>query len=339
MSIDFKIFQALEKNIIDAGLCKGCGTCVLACEFEFIKMENNIPVYIGKSVCANCGMCLYICPSISKSSVNISKSLNKPLFYQARSNDIDFTEFGQVAGVTNTLAYTALMKGIKAIRSLKEGENITDIQSFNAYNKDQLLEGSGGKFFLAPISVEVDDPNKQEIESNLFIGLPCTLSSINTLQKYKFKNLNEIIKIKIGLFCRGILDPDKFKDFIIKRNLDLNSIIKINYFKKKNDQRILKLKLEKENVSINLEEKEWSQLVWEGCQYCHDFLAESSDLSIGWEGVPPGWQSIVVFTEIGNELLKFAINKKLLEIEPLPQESVKELNRIHELKDKNAKFV
>ncbi|MHA2103714.1 MAG: Coenzyme F420 hydrogenase/dehydrogenase, beta subunit C-terminal domain [Candidatus Hodarchaeales archaeon] len=339
MTIDSNVFQALEKNIIDAGLCKACGVCVLACEFNYLSLgEGNIPIYVGEQSCANCGMCLYICPSISKSTKN-SGDLANPLFYKAKSKDEEFSSSGQVAGVTNTIAYAALIKGIKAVRSLKQGEDITDIKSFNAYSKNQLLEASGAKHFLAPISVDIDDPNKQEIESHLFIGLPCVLSALNTLQKYKYHKLNDIIKIKLGLFCRGILDPEKFKKYIQEKSIKLNDIQRISYLKDKENRIQLVLKVKGFSEKIFVEEKTWKTLIWNGCEYCHDFLADSSDLSVGWEEAGKGWQSIAIFNKNGKELLDFAINKDLLEVELLDKKSAENLIGIHKLKDEKAKFI
>jgi coenzyme F420-reducing hydrogenase beta subunit len=337
VTIDSNVFQALEKNIIDAGLCKACGVCVLACEFGYLSLgEGNIPIYVGEQSCANCGMCLYICPSISKPTKN-SGDLDNPLFYKAKSKDKEFSSSGQIAGVTNTIAYAALIKGIKAVRSLKQGEDITDIKSFNAYNKNQLLEASGAKHFLAPISVDIDDPNKQEIESHLFIGLPCVLSALNTLQKYKYHKLDDIIKIKLGLFCRGILDPEKFKKYIQEKWIKLKDIERISYSKDKKNNILLAINVK--GIEIFVKEKTWKTLIWNGCEYCHDFFAESSDLSVGWEEAGKGWQSIAVFNKKGRELLDFAINKDLLEAEPLDQKSAENLIGIQKLKDEKAKFI
>ena len=42
--------------------CIGCGICVRQCEFDAVKVENNL-AYIDQSKCTKCGKCAQKCPS------------------------------------------------------------------------------------------------------------------------------------------------------------------------------------------------------------------------------------------------------------------------------------
>lgn len=47
-------------NVCQSG-CIGCGICVKQCEFDAVKLENNI-AYIDQSKCTGCGKCAEKCP-------------------------------------------------------------------------------------------------------------------------------------------------------------------------------------------------------------------------------------------------------------------------------------
>ncbi len=49
------------KDVCSAG-CIACGMCVRACEFDAVKVENNI-AYIDQSKCTHCGKCAEKCPT------------------------------------------------------------------------------------------------------------------------------------------------------------------------------------------------------------------------------------------------------------------------------------
>ena len=57
-------FQNLKEEVIDTGLCTGCGTCVGVCTFNAISMdyEADEPEPILTGSCTNCGMCYDVCP-------------------------------------------------------------------------------------------------------------------------------------------------------------------------------------------------------------------------------------------------------------------------------------
>ena len=57
-----KIFGHLLREIINAGKCVTCGTCVSVCPVDTVKMVNSLPRLTG--VCIACGMCYNNCPQV-----------------------------------------------------------------------------------------------------------------------------------------------------------------------------------------------------------------------------------------------------------------------------------
>ncbi|MGB9854409.1 MAG: 4Fe-4S binding protein, partial [Candidatus Bathyarchaeales archaeon] len=52
--------DSLEKNVIEAGICVGCGTCVLVCPFSCLEYKEGKPVLVKE--CKVCGICPQVCP-------------------------------------------------------------------------------------------------------------------------------------------------------------------------------------------------------------------------------------------------------------------------------------
>jgi MinD superfamily P-loop ATPase len=69
-------YFGLQKSIIDASKCDGCGLCYEHCRFGAIKRVDN-HYEVNEYNCEGCGVCLYVCPvgAVSMND-NISGALN-----------------------------------------------------------------------------------------------------------------------------------------------------------------------------------------------------------------------------------------------------------------------
>ena len=65
--------------------------------------------------------------------------------------------------------------------------------------------------------------------------------------------------------------------------------------------------------------KKVKQLVRPCCHGCDDFSSEFSDISVGNVGSPNGWSTVVVRTKKGEEVLKAAEKRGLLEVKPIEE--------------------
>ena len=100
------------------------------------------------------------------------------------------------------------------------------------------------------------------------------------------------------------------------------------------------IKTNKKDIEIPLEEI--YPIINESCAYCDDFTAEFSDLSVGgartnrgWE-YDCGWNQIIVRTKKGEELLKLAKERKVLEFKDVEAQNLSKLKKAHLNKRKNA---
>jgi coenzyme F420 hydrogenase subunit beta len=66
-----------------------------------------------------------------------------------------------------------------------------------------------------------------------------------------------------------------------------------------------------------------------GCHYCWDLTAEFSDISIGSAGSAfPGWNTVLVRSPKGADLIALANRKSIIEIQALPEKRIKHLKSV-----------
>ncbi|MBS7651455.1 Coenzyme F420 hydrogenase/dehydrogenase, beta subunit C-terminal domain, partial [Candidatus Bathyarchaeota archaeon] len=65
--------------------------------------------------------------------------------------------------------------------------------------------------------------------------------------------------------------------------------------------------------------KELEPYVVSGCSKCQDFSAELSDISVGAVGSQRGWTTVLVRSEIGEEIFNSAADDGVIESTPLSE--------------------
>lgn len=63
----------MNEVIIDAGYCKGCGLCVLACPTDILELDQDVitpkgyhpAICVDMSKCIGCASCALVCPDIA----------------------------------------------------------------------------------------------------------------------------------------------------------------------------------------------------------------------------------------------------------------------------------
>ncbi len=68
------------------------------------------------------------------------------------------------------------------------------------------------------------------------------------------------------------------------------------------------------------------------CQFCTDLTAELGDISIGGIGSSKGWRTVIVRTEIGDELLQDAIREGYIQTTEVPGEGMDKIEKMSQKK-------
>jgi len=93
----------------------------------------------------------------------------------------------------------------------------------------------------------------------------------------------------------------------------------------------------KDGAKQEIEIEEIRQFINPACSYCWDMTAEFADVSVGsGRAKYHGWNTMIIRTEAGVELVNLAKKKGLLEIQPIPEENVVNLRKACLNKKKKA---
>jgi len=331
----------LFDEVIDAGLCTYCGGCSGACPYM-------VP-YKGRIVLLdNCtfteGQCYQYCPRTFTDMDEISKKLfgesysseelgNVKKVLIARSKDSAIINRAQYGGTVTALLSLAMDEGIIDASILSKMSGDKTPEPFIARNKEELLSCAGSNYMACPTLKALNSMPLGSKEKLAVVTTPCqglSLAKMRADQPVNRVNVNNV-KLVIGLFCTWALSPDDFFKFL-KKNIDLPKVRKFdippppaNRFDAKTDS---------DNISFSLDDVR--KFIMPACAYCPDMTSEFADISVGAvEGIE-GWNTIIIRTSTGEDLINTAIKKGIIETESLDAQKLSHLKEASLLKKKRA---
>ena len=341
MSMEIKGPLELEKEVIKADLCTLCGACVGLCPY--------FRTYKGKVVLIDhCnlsqGRCYAFCPRTPSNLEGVNQiTFGSPYpgdalgthrqVVMAKSLDKAILSKGQYGGVTSTLVALALKKKmLDAAVLTKRGKELLSSGTL-ARNKREILACAGSNYVASP-TLEAFNKNVQDSFENMAaVGIPCQVLALGKMRVNPLENKNNIGKLGlvIGLFCTWALSYKEFLNFL-KKDIPVDKIGKMDI--PPPPANIFQVELPQGMKSISLDHVR--KFVRPTCTVCLDMTAEFSDLSIGAvEGIS-GWNTVILRTAKGQELLEEARRARVIEVAEMPGANLKHLKEAALLKKKRA---
>jgi coenzyme F420 hydrogenase subunit beta len=200
-------------------------------------------------------------------------------------------------------------------------------------DKRQVLACAGSNYIASPtleaFNKGVQGPSKKIAA----VGIPCQVLAMGKMRINPLENKNNIEKLHlvIGLFCTWALSYQETIQFL-KKEYPVEKIGKMDIPPPPANVFQLQLPNGVKSISLDIIRK----FVRPTCGVCLDMTAEFSDLSIGAvEGIP-GWNTVIVRTAKGQELLEEARRAKVVETAEMPRANLKHLQEASLLKKKRA---
>ncbi|MDP3878902.1 MAG: Coenzyme F420 hydrogenase/dehydrogenase, beta subunit C-terminal domain [Dehalococcoidales bacterium] len=327
-----KASRELFKEVIELELCPQCGGCTGGCPY-LVPYKGRIVLMDACNL--NDGQCYEYCP---RTHTDL-EAINQKVFgvpygaseigvfkdiFLAHSADAQIHEKGQDGGTVTTLLSVALDEGM--LDAVVETKLDADKRphGFLARNKQDLLDCAGVSYEPSPVLETLNRLPKNSAEKLGMVGVPCQIACLRKMQLDPPRNRVDVnnVKLAIGLFCGWTL-AHGFHEFM-HEHFDLAQATKFDVphhpahtYDVYTDSGIQSVEIDDIGPYIN-----------HACSYCFDMTAEFSDISVGsGRAAFKGWNTVVVRSQAGAELVEKAKAKGALVTQPIPEDSVINLKR------------
>ena len=309
-------YEDLESKVIDTGICTVCGACILACPISHIKFTGGKPDRPKRTMdCVGCSVCYEACYMLrhglikdiegrilgwrKKESVGIFKRI-----LAARTKEQNVEKACQDGGIVTALLIYALDRGI-VDGALVVGKDAWMPVACIAKTRDEIMLSAGTKYGVVPVLKELRSAVMDHGLSKIcVVGSPCHIQSVRYL-KYKRLPLASSVKLTVGLFCRENYYYHCITDKAKNRGLNISDIDKVNVA----DEFSIYAGGKKLSFPIT----EVKSYVPKHCLVCEDFASELADVSVGSDGSPDGWSTVIIRTEEGDKVFSGMEKEGLVE--------------------------
>lgn len=326
--------KQLFEEVVENGLCTGCGACLTGCPY-LVTHEGRIVILDRCTV--QDGDCYKHCPRTYTDMNAVSNRMfgvpyedeevgHSLEIMMARSREDTIVKHAQDGGTVTTLIVTALKEGmIDAVVCTKMDENKVP-RGVIAHNKEELLACAGSSYEASFLLEAYRKIPKDNTDKLAIVGVGCQTEAVAKMKTFQPQNsVNpDHIELTVGLFCGWALRPSRFHHYL-KDMCDPKQVTKFDIPHSPNYTFDMYTESEKKSVSLD----DIRPFINPACEYCWDMTSEFSDISVGSAGSKhPGWNTVIVRTKRGQEALQAAKKTGLLETKALPEERLSHLKSV-----------
>jgi len=313
----------LQENVLAKGLCSACGACTNLCPYiDMVKGKGAViiePCGLSEGKCYNfCPRAYIDVPSLDKlifGSYRKDLALGSNIsVMKARAKDNTIRSSAQYGGVVSALVTYALETGeIDAAVLAKSKDRISGEPTI-ARNRKEVLECAGSKYIVCPTVTGVLEAIKQEKSKIGVVGTPCQITAVRKMQTSNFEIGADKIGLIIGLFCTWAVSPDISS--YLRDLVGSAKVVKLDV--PPPPANIVVIQTEAERIEVPLDKVR--KFIMPACNVCFDMTNEFADISVGTVEGEEDWNTVIVRTKEGENLLQGAIDTGVIETKPLEKE-------------------
>ena len=326
-----RVFGAKElvDEVQNSGLCIGCGACVNLC--PYFRNHRGRTVQLFPCNLAQ-GRCYASCP---KAEVNLEElarlywgqpyrgapvgKYDQSLAAKAGAKMVSGAY--QAGGAVSALLVQAMNQGLIEAAVLT-GQDENGPLPILAESPAEIINCASSKFGAAPTLAALNQAAAAGRRNLGVVGTPCQITALAKMRSNPLgrEDFADPVSLVIGLFCNWSLDQRALKTYL-GRLVDLSRIRGIDI--PPPPANIMRVDLGEEILEIPLDEVR--PFIPDTCGLCPDMTSEWADVSVGMFEGRPGWNTLLVRTAKGQELVKNAIASGLLLTEPMPAANLEHL--------------
>jgi len=310
--------DALKKEVLTPGLCVACGGCVGLCP--------HIHFYDGKVICTDAcdldnGRCYGVCPvAHGEEELSSKKEPVGPVIhiYRSRSTDKVFREKAQYGGTVTALIIIALDEGLIDEAVLTSDDQGDSPHGILAKTTKEVLACRGSRY-TSSAALEAYNRRAQASPTKLgIVAMPCQAQSLalaikNSENADRKMQGSELI---IGLFCTWALTYRRFMSFLNKKDVIHGPL---RYDIPPPPANIFQVFMDGNQHEFPL--SDIREFIQAGCSLCSDLTAEYTDVSVGAMEGMEDWNTLIIRTNKGKQLVDRAVEKGVLELDELPEDN------------------
>jgi coenzyme F420 hydrogenase subunit beta len=333
--------KALEEKVLDQGLCAACGACLSLC--PYLRSWKGKVVKLDDCKLEE-GRCFAYCP---RAEVDLNEVYKKKFgknyeeiemgpvkkIVMARAKDSLWRKKAQTGGVVSSLIDFALREGMiqSGILTPRDGDLLP--QGKIITSRKAVLNCAGSSYVSGPTLEALNRGPWKGKERIGIVGLLCQVLALARMKTSSLEKKTPIdrVDLVIGLFCTWALDYKPFTAFLHER-VGGHSIKKLNITPP--PERILEVTSGGTLYRIPVDDIR--PFIRPSCRVCLDMTAELSDISVGTVEGKEGWNTVIVRTEMGEDLLRRAKKAGVIETRPLPKNNLSHLKEASLLKKRRA---
>jgi coenzyme F420 hydrogenase subunit beta len=339
--IEVKGNQALQEEVRSKWLCTLCGACAGLCPY-------HVP-YRGRMVSPDeCdlaqGRCYVFCPRTPIDLNLLSETVFGAPYppgelgpvrevLMSRATDDAVRSRAQHGGTVSALVSFALRMGLIDTAVLTASDNGLSPAGRAVHDEAGVLACAGSNFLAAPTLETFNREAAGDAQRIGVVATPCQTLALAKMKASPLENRSNVDKLKlvVGLFCTWSLWYEDFIAFLRER-VPLDQIAKVdvppppaNVFEVYTDSTRIEIPLDQVRPFIR-----------HGCGPCIDMTAEFADVSVGAAEGIEGWNTLIVRSAAGVELVEAARAAGALEVAALPDENLQHLKEASVLKKKRG---
>jgi coenzyme F420 hydrogenase subunit beta len=321
----------LLEDVHKRQLCIGCGACVDICPY-FKNYKGKTAQLFPCTV--EQGRCYAYCPKAEVDLDALSKDIRgvpydgSPLgdyrkVLAARAGGKIKKGAFQSGGTVTSLLTFALKTGLLDAAALTDHKALTPVPRIVNDWKD-VARYASSKFMAAPTLSSVNMAVRRGYQRIGVVGTPCQMVAVAQMKSNPLGEESHKVPLSltVGLFCNWSLDTRQLID-LLSEKLDISGIVGMDI--PPPPANILVLDTAKGSVEISL--SEIKPLIPHTCFICPDLTSELADVSVGMLEGRSGWNTLILRSKEGAEIVEHACREGFIETEDFPVENLKHLSR------------
>jgi len=334
------------KDVVDWGLCTGCGACFYACRKGGISLVNvesaGIRPRFNSTDCASCTECLSICPGYSvdgnagiarhgRASEAESEFGHAIEIWEGYAADPEVRHRASSGGLLSAIAlYCLESEGMEFVlhAGMDETRPWTN-RTVQSRTRAEVLARSGSRYAPASPCDGMGAIEKSE-RPCVFIGKPCDVAAVGMLRKGR-PELDRNLGLVMTFFCAGAPSTQGTLELAESLGVAKEEIRSVRYRGEgwPGEFKVLSNR-DGEQRSLSYADS-WGRLTGYRtlrCHLCPDGLGRVADISCGdaWEQFDhngdAGRSIAIVRTTRGQEILHRAMDAGYVELKPVGAQAV-----------------